>query len=262
MRFKSASTASRSIPAARPESQRVSEPVTNVGELSGAERPQGSWPHSLGQQPTLRVGDVLAALSGEFPSLSPSKLRFLDAQGLVCPHRTASGYRHYSISHIERLRFVLRQQRDAYTPLSVIKERLADLDAGRAYEPVSLSAVGEAGENVGFSEAAKVAGTSVDTIVALVEEGVVEPVSPGQVSRNSVRLVTAAARFLEAGADMREVRALVRTAEREFEAAKRAAAPLRRKDDAVAADTAVALRVEAAGELFVASIEAARATGE
>ena len=262
MRFRSASTASRSTPAACPESPRVSESVAHIVEQFESERPSGSWPHALGQQPTLRVGDVLAALSGEFPSLSPSKLRFLDAQGLVCPHRASSGYRQYSISHVERLRFVLRQQRDAYAPLSVIKERLADLDAGRAYEPVSLSAVGEDGESVGIGEVARAAGTPVDTIVALVDEGVIELIRPGEVSRDAVRLVAAAAKFLEAGADIREVRALVRAAHREYETAVRAAAPLRRRDDAVAADAVIASRIEAAGELFVAAVESARATGE
>jgi DNA-binding transcriptional MerR regulator len=256
------STASRSTPAALPESLRVSESAAGFVDSREVERPNGSWPHSLGQQPTLRVGDVLAALSGEFPSLSPSKLRFLDAQGLVCPHRTASGYRHYSISHIERLRYVLRQQRDAYAPLSVIKARLDELDAGLAYEPVSLSAVGDAGEAVALSEVATVANTSVDTIAALVDDGLVDLVSPGHVSRDSVRLVSAAARFLESGADVREVRTLVRAAAREYEAARRAAAPLKRRDDAVAADAAIEARLEAAGELFAAAVESARATGE
>ncbi len=240
----------------------MSESAADIVESRDRERPSGSWPHSLGQQPTLRVGDVLAALSNEFPSLSPSKLRFLDAQGLVCPHRTPSGYREYSIAHIERLRYVLRQQRDAYAPLSVIKDRLAELDAGLAYEPVSLSAVGDAGESVAFGEVATVANTSTDTIAALVDAGVISLVAPGRVSRESVRLVAAAARFVDAGADIREVRALVRVAVREFEAATRAAAPLRRRDDAIAADTAVARRLEAAGELFVAAVEGARATGE
>jgi len=256
------STASPSTLAARPESLSVSESAAHLIEPREAERPRGSWPHALGQQPTLRVGDVLAALSTEFPSLSPSKLRFLDAQGLVCPHRTASGYRHYSISHIERLRFVLRQQRDAYAPLSVIKERLAQLDAGLAYEPVSLSAVGDAEETLTLEELSTVTSTSVDTIAALIDDGVIERVSPGRVARDSVRLVAACARFLEAGADIREVRSVVRAAAREYEAAKRAAAPLRRRDDAVAADAAVAVRLEAAAELFGAAIDSARATGE
>ncbi len=65
----------------------------------------------------MRVSDVLAIVQPEFPALTPSKLRFLDAQGLVVPQRTGSGYRQYSPADIERLRFVLREQRDHFRPL-------------------------------------------------------------------------------------------------------------------------------------------------
>lgn len=239
----------------------MSESAARVAHRDEA-RPSGSWPHALGQEPTLRVGDVLAALQGEFPSLSPSKLRFLDAQGLVCPHRSASGYRHYSVAHIERLRYVLRQQRDAYVPLSVIKERLIELDDGRAHEPVSLSAVSDAGGTITLKEAAAVANSSVETIAALIDEGVIDAAAPGCIARPHMRLTVAAAHFLDTGADIREVRALVRVAQREHEAASRAAAPLRRRDDVAAAASAVASRVEAAQELFAAAITHARDEGE
>ena len=83
----------------------------------------------------MRISDVLAALQIEFPAVTTSKLRFLEEQGLVEPVRTAAGYRQYSPADIERLRFVLRQQRDRYMPLKVIGERLAALDAGEEDEP-------------------------------------------------------------------------------------------------------------------------------
>ncbi|MEV7932498.1 MerR family transcriptional regulator [Curtobacterium sp. NPDC089185] len=79
----------------------------------------------------LTIGQVLARLKPEFPDLSSSKLRFLEERELVTPVRTASGYRKFSGADVERLRIVLGLQRDHYLPLKVIKDYLADLDAGR-----------------------------------------------------------------------------------------------------------------------------------
>ncbi|MFC4244826.1 MerR family transcriptional regulator [Gryllotalpicola reticulitermitis] len=78
----------------------------------------------------LSIGQVLAKLTPEFPELTPSKLRFLEEQGLVSPSRTPSGYRKFSAADLERLKLVLGMQRDHYMPLKVIREHLADLDAG------------------------------------------------------------------------------------------------------------------------------------
>lgn len=82
----------------------------------------------------LSIGQVLARLTAEFPDLTPSKLRFLEERQLICPARTESGYRKFSPSDLDRLRFVLTMQRDHYLPLKVIKGYLDDLDAGRAPE--------------------------------------------------------------------------------------------------------------------------------
>jgi DNA-binding transcriptional MerR regulator len=89
------------------------------------------------------IGQVLSVLKPEFEDLTPSKLRFLEDQGLLRPERTDAGYRKYSENQIERLRTVLTLQRDQYLPLKVIKEYLAELDAGRkpllpAGSPVTL----------------------------------------------------------------------------------------------------------------------------
>lgn len=77
------------------------------------------------------IGQVLTVLKPDFGDLSPSKLRFLEDQGLITPERTDSGYRKYSESQIERLRIVLTLQRDQYLPLKVIRDYLDELDAGR-----------------------------------------------------------------------------------------------------------------------------------
>lgn len=72
----------------------------------------------------LSIGAVLAQLRPEFPEVTISKIRFLEAEGLVRPARTASGYRQFSTADVERLRFVLSAQRDRYLPLKVIREQL------------------------------------------------------------------------------------------------------------------------------------------
>ena len=90
------------------------------------------------------IGRVLSILELDFPELSPSKLRFLEEQGLVTPQRTDSGYRKFTEDDIDRLRIVLELQRDQYLPLKVIRQYLDDLDAGKtpklpnSQEPKSL----------------------------------------------------------------------------------------------------------------------------
>src|SRR5918999_3920613 len=78
----------------------------------------------------LSIGEVLVALKAEFPDITISKIRFLEGEGLIEPERTPSGYRKFYETDIERLRSILRMQRDEYLPLKVIKERLARQDAG------------------------------------------------------------------------------------------------------------------------------------
>ena len=74
------------------------------------------------------IGQVLDELRVEFPDISPSKIRFLEAEGLIQPLRSSSGYRRFAVADIERLRFILTAQRDEYLPLRVIKERLDVVD--------------------------------------------------------------------------------------------------------------------------------------
>src|SRR6516164_9223770 len=72
------------------------------------------------------ISEVLAQLLPEFPDISTSKIRFLEAKGLIEPARSRSGYRRFSAADIDRLRYILTVQRDSYLPLQVIRERLAD----------------------------------------------------------------------------------------------------------------------------------------
>src|ERR1700727_1603249 len=76
----------------------------------------------------LSIGDVLTLLRQEFPDVTISKIRFLESQGLVDPERTPSGYRKFYEDDVERLRWILRQQREHFLPLKVIKGRLSEVE--------------------------------------------------------------------------------------------------------------------------------------
>ncbi|CAB4668184.1 MAG: MerR family DNA-binding transcriptional regulator [Actinobacteria bacterium] len=78
----------------------------------------------------LSIGEVLNKLRGDFSDITISKIRFLESEGLIEPQRTPSGYRKFTNSDLERLRYVLLAQRDQYLPLRVIKENLEALDRG------------------------------------------------------------------------------------------------------------------------------------
>jgi len=75
------------------------------------------------------IGEVLVAVKTEFPDITISKIRFLEAEGLIEPERTPSGYRKFYADDVDRLKSILRLQRDEYLPLKVIKERLLQRDA-------------------------------------------------------------------------------------------------------------------------------------
>ncbi len=78
----------------------------------------------INERPYLSIGEVLGLLLEEFPDVTISKIRFLESQGLIEPERTASGYRKFFDADIERLRVILREQRENFLPLRVIRDRL------------------------------------------------------------------------------------------------------------------------------------------
>jgi DNA-binding transcriptional MerR regulator len=88
----------------------------------------------------MSIGEVLGQLRPDFADITISKIRFLEAEGLVEPERTASGYRKFSREDLSRLRYVLSAQRDHYLPLRVIKEHLDAIDRG--LEPPAIGGSG------------------------------------------------------------------------------------------------------------------------
>jgi DNA-binding transcriptional MerR regulator len=117
----------------------------------------------------LSIGEVLSLLRKDFPDVTISKIRFLEGQGLISPERTSSGYRKFHDPDVERLRFVLRHQREHFLPLKVIKERMES----EGLAPVEPAAPSRARRN------------SVSELVAALQEtpparrAVTEPVAPG-----------------------------------------------------------------------------------
>jgi DNA-binding transcriptional MerR regulator len=95
------------------------------------------------------IGEVLVSVKTEFPDITISKIRFLESEGLITPERTPSGYRKFYVQDVDRLKSILRLQRDEYLPLKVIKERLAQSDAAVDEDGKPLAEAAEAGEENG-----------------------------------------------------------------------------------------------------------------
>ena len=106
----------------------------------------------------LSIGEVLSLLKEEFPDITISKIRFLESQGLLDPERTPSGYRKFYDTDVERLRWILRQQREHFLPLKVIKGRLQGSEEGIDLEGGAEDAL----DAEDIAEAAEVAPDAVD----------------------------------------------------------------------------------------------------
>jgi DNA-binding transcriptional MerR regulator len=169
------------------------------------------------------IGQVLDELRVEFPDISPSKIRFLEAEGLIQPLRSSSGYRRFAVADIERLRFILTAQRDEYLPLRVIKERLDVVDG--------------VGADGGVGAAPSVSMTRSELLAAAkaTEELLAELEDYGLVRRaraygtQALSVVRAAALLAEYGIQPRHLRAIKAAAEREVSLVEQAVAPLTRQ---------------------------------
>jgi DNA-binding transcriptional MerR regulator len=167
------------------------------------------------------IGQVLDELRVEFPDISPSKIRFLESEGLIQPLRSSSGYRRFAVADIERLRFILTAQRDEYLPLRVIKERLDGVDGAAADDgdPPALSMT--------RSELLAAARAAEELLAELEDYGLVRRARAygGQ----ALTVVRAAALLAEYGIQPRHLRAVKAAAEREVSLVEQAVAPLTRQ---------------------------------
>ena len=118
--------------------------------------------NGINERPYLSIGEVLALLLEEFPDVTISKIRFLESQGLIEPERTASGYRKFFDADIERLRIILREQKENFLPLRVIRDRL---DSGAIDDSGGIAA--PAGRHVAkVASAASAAPASAPTVAS------------------------------------------------------------------------------------------------
>src|SRR5512138_149468 len=115
------------------EQGRPRPPAAIEGSNGSAEAPV--------RQKSLTIGAVCKQLEREFPDISISKIRYLEDQKLLSPRRTQGGYRLYTQNDIQRLRTILRLQRDEFLPLRVIRQELA---SGRSDREVAAPATGDA----------------------------------------------------------------------------------------------------------------------
>jgi DNA-binding transcriptional MerR regulator len=167
------------------------------------------------------IGQVLDELRPEFPDISPSKIRFLEAEGLIQPLRSSSGYRRFAVADIERLRFILTAQRDEYLPLRVIKDRLDAVDgaADGAGEvpPVAMTR----------SELLTAAGAAEGMLAELEDYGLVRRART--YGTQALSVVREAVLLAEYGIQPRHLRAVKASADREASLVEQAVAPMTRQ---------------------------------
>lgn len=185
------------------------------------------------------IGDVLEQLRDEFPDVTVSKIRFLESQGLIDPERTPSGYRKFYDDDVSRLRWVLRQQKDHFLPLKVIKEKLDEIDRNGGLAVVTDQAADRAdgtasegddarpmqlesaGVSLTRSELAAAAGISEDALAELEEYGLVRPSTTTRnrvlFDEDSLAVARVAAQFMRHGVEARHLRMYRAMADREVD---------------------------------------------
>jgi DNA-binding transcriptional MerR regulator len=216
----------------------------------------------------MSIGAVLDLLRPDFPDVTISKIRFLEAEGLVTPERTASGYRRFTAYDCARLRFVLTAQRDQYLPLKVIKAQLdaqpdGELPAGgSAYgvprlvrvsgdDPTAPDSVGISGvapTQVRLSREDLLARSGVDDelLTALVKAGVITTGPAGFFDEHSVLIVQCARALADYGVEPRHLRAFRSAADRQSDLIAQIAGPVVKAGKAGARDRADDLAREVA----------------
>jgi DNA-binding transcriptional MerR regulator len=199
----------------------------------------------------MSIGAVLAHLRPEFPDVTISKIRFLEAEGLVSPARTESGYRQFGEVDVARLRYVLAEQRDRYLPLKVIRERLAAAD--RPQRPLAAvprpqpePASAEPVRCASRQELAARAGVDADLVEDLEQYGLVTADPAGHYDADAVRIAATAGALGGFGVQPRHLRAFRAAADREVGLLTQIVTPLRLQRDPAARERAEQVAAELA----------------
>jgi DNA-binding transcriptional MerR regulator len=187
---------------------------------------------------SLNIGEVLARLRPEFPDISPSKIRFLEAEGLIEPARSRSGYRQFALADVERLQYILTTQRDEYLPLRVIKERLDALDGdGRRTRQTLATALGavvaadeaarqpqSSATTMTRAELLEAAGIDADRLAELEDYGLIRR-SGRHYGPDALEVARACAALAKFGVAARNLRGIKAAAERDISLAEQLATP-------------------------------------
>lgn len=176
----------------------------------------------------LSIGQVLARLTPEFPDVRASKLRFLEEKGIVTPVRTASGYRKFSGTDLERIRVALTLQRDQYLPLKVIRDHLdaVEVSGGATVLPASIV---QAPRRYRREELVSAAGASPALLGDAVSSGML-PASESY-PESAVSLLRALVALDGHGIGPRHLRPLRQSAERDIALVQSALSALLRRTD-------------------------------
>ena len=223
------------------------------------------------QAARITIGQAVADLKAEFPDvdIKESKIRHLENEGLIAPERTPSGYRKYAVEDMEKLRYIIRAQREHYLPLRVIREHLDALDRGLEAPTVSGSPsipgalmanpapgvesllAGHSDVRISRRELVKTAEITEDTLDALENYGLVRP-RAGSKHYDADALVIAkvAGELAAYGIEPRHLRAFKTAADREVGLMEQVVSPIRRSRE----DGAEGRAAQTVDELAVLSV--------
>ena len=185
------------------------------------------------------IGEVLGQLRPEFPDISTSKIRFLEAEGLIEPARSRSGYRRFSAADIERLRYILTMQRDSYLPLRVIRERLAMKRVGEVGGEAAngVPPAGRAPADMTRRQLLDAAEISEAELTELEDYGLIRRVGR-QYGGDALAVARALAALRQYGVQARHLRAVKAAADREANLVEQVVAPQLRQRGPGARDAA------------------------
>lgn len=199
----------------------------------------------------LSIGEVLDTVKEDFPDVSISKIRFLEAEGLIAPERTASGYRKFYAGDVDRLRYILALQRDQFLPLKVIRDRLDAVDNNGGVYPTPTTSSAPltapppqprsevpaadslAGVQLDRDELRQAAGLTDAQLAGLEEYGLVGSADSTVYDEVDLLIAKSASRLFAYGIEPRHLRMYRQMADREVAFIEQVLAPLvRRADDA------------------------------
>lgn len=215
---------------------------------SASRRPLTTADSAPVRRAVMNIGEVLSELKEDFPQVSASKIRFLEEKGLITPKRTAAGYRKYTETDTDRLRFILALQRDQYLPLKVIKDYLDAVDAGEhpdslpgglTLTPRSVSdqlaqEIAGATRPLTRAEMQGLTGASPELLDSMEQYKLIEANETGRYTEYSLKAVRSAVILASHGIEPRHLRMFRVSADREMGLVEQATSAMAARRDAAA----------------------------